>query len=274
MTLEKFSALFNRAFRYAYSRKKSYFLFTVLSCVGLLFLFFQGVSLSQEAWLQNSLLFIPLFFGMGAVLAAQVLLSKFYKKEIEGETPTFRRTLFESGEAMLKISYLTIPLLLLYLLFWVFSSLFLLLHTIPFLGPFLTVVLAFVPFMLNLLSVVLVLITLMISFFIAPQIALEGALDRRALVMRLRSDVFLNLLFFLVPAAVVLFTYKVLFIAVRLTLGGAVLEGASLEAMLQAFFIMLPFLAVMTPVVNFFFNFAVEGYIVLQEECASRDHLR
>lgn len=260
MTLKTFSELFNRAFRYSCSRKKFFFLFAVLSCTSLLFLFFRAVAAFQEPWLQNSLLFIPFFFGMGICLAAQVVLTRLYAKEIQGETLSIKRALVESSELMLKISYLTIPLFLLYLLFWVLSTFFVLLHTIPFVGPFLSVVLAFAPFLLNLLSLLLGLFTLVISFFVCPQIALEGALNRKILFQRISADLFMNLLFFLIPTLCVFFVYKLLFVAVHLTMGSLSLEESTLESISQSFFVMLPFIAVLTPLVNFFFNFAVEAH--------------
>lgn len=258
MTLDLFAQLFNRALRHSFHKKPYLFLFMLLATTSLLFLFFRCLAAGQEAWLGNSLLFIPLFLGMGVILAGQVLLSKLYVAEREGNSLSFRGLLLESGEQMLKVSYLTIPLLLLYLLLWLFSTLFLLLHAIPFVGPFLNAVLAFMPFLINLLSISLCLFTLVLSFFVCPQIALGAKLDRRLFVRHFLENPFLNLLFFLIPAAAVYLVYRLLFAAVGLTLG-AVGEEAGIERMLQSFFIMLPFIAILTPIVNFFFNFAVEA---------------
>lgn len=260
MTLEYFSRLFNRALRHSFHKKPYIFLFILLATTSLLFLFFRCIATSQEPWLGSSLLFIPLFLGMGIILAGQVLLSKLYLAELENSPAPFRRSFFESGEQMLKISYLTIPLLLLYLLLWVFSSLFLLLHTIPLVGPFLNVVLSFAPFILNLLSLALGLFTLVLSFFVCPHIALGEKFDRRLFTRRFLDNPFLNILFFLIPAVAVLLVYKLLFAAVDLTMS-TFGEESSLERVLQSFFIMLPFIALLTPVVNFFFNFAVEAAV-------------
>ena len=255
MTLELFAQLFNRALRHSFHKKPYIFLFILLSTVSLVFIFFHAI---QEPWLGNSLLFVPLFLGMGIILAGQVLLSKFYLAELEGNRLPFRRTLLESGELMLKISYLTIPLLLFYLLLWVISSLFLLLQMIPFIGPILNVVLSFAPFLLNLLSISLGLFTLVLSFFICPQIALEGKFDRRLFLKTLMDNPFLNGLFFLIPALSVFLVYRFLFAAVDLTMN-VLAQEAGLQRVLQSFFIMLPFIALLTPIINFFFNFAIEA---------------
>ncbi|MFN0065552.1 MAG: hypothetical protein ACKVOH_04875 [Chlamydiales bacterium] len=265
MTLQEFARIFNRALSLSFSKRKNLFLFSVLALVGTLFLFFRLLAAHQERWLQNTLLFVPFFFGMGIILAAQVLVTRIYSEERKGNKEPFRKVLFTSLERMLKISYLSIPLFLTYLLFWILSSLFLLLSSIPLLGTFLKVVLAFAPYVLNLGAICLGLVMVLLSFFVCPTVALEDRIDRRALVLRLKDNIFMNLLFFILPLLSVLLLCKVLLFAAYLTVGRLPIEESSLETTLESFFMMFPFIALLAPALNFFFNFAVEAYAVYRK---------
>ncbi len=273
MTLKSLSEMFNRALLYAFEKKKFLFLFTVLAFAGVFVLFFRSLAFLTEGWWENSLLFFPLFVALGFLLAAEVVLVRLYARQIEGERPLLRQMLFSSWELMLRVSYFSLPLLLLYLLFWVLSGVFLLLRAIPYFGTFLSVILSFAPFLLNLGTVLLVLTALFLCFFVCPYLALESKFERKALFFRLKNDLFFNLLFFLIDLIPVWIVFKVLSFAASLTFGIESLEGGSLEKVLQSFFIMLPFLAILTPMIIFFFNFAVEVHRILaSDKTALQEH--
>lgn len=258
MTLFEISKMFNRAFVGALEKKKFLFLFSMLMLAGIFVLFFKGLALFAGGWWKNSLDFFPLFIALGFVLAAEVVLVRLYVSE-----GSLRKAIFQSWDLMFRISYLALPLLLLYLLFWILSGIFLLLKGLPLVGTFLSVIFSFAPFLFNLGTILLVVIALFLCFYVCPNLVLKQGKKNRALLAGLKAEPFYVLLFFLIDLIPVWLVFKVLSFAATLTFSIEALEVGSLERVMQSFFIMLPFLAILTPVINFFFNFAVEVALVL-----------
>ncbi|MCH9609257.1 MAG: hypothetical protein S4CHLAM45_14600 [Chlamydiales bacterium] len=265
MTLLQISKMFQRAFAHTFEKKKFYFLFATLALSGIFILFFQGLALFTEGWWKTSLDFFPLFITFGFVLAAEVVLVRLYASQIKGERPLMRRTLGESWELMLRISYLALPLLLTYLLFWILSGVFLLLKAIPVFGTPLGVILSVAPFLLNLGTILLVVSAFFIAFYLCPRLALEKSFDRRTFFAEIKDELFFVILFFLIDLIPIWLVYQLLTYAARLTFAIESLEAGTLEGVLQSFFMMLPFLAILTPAMIFFFNFSVEVVQTLQE---------
>ncbi len=150
-------------------------------------------------------------------------------------------------------------------------GIFVLLKQVPGLGEFFGVILVFGPFLLNLCTLILCVLNLAMLFFVTPVIALKG-LNRirvtQILVDRLKRDIFSNTFLALVATFPLLIFIGLLTLAAFLT--GTVCYGCEnpLHNVLQWFFIMIPFTALLSPAVVFFFNFAAEAHVLLAKKKA------
>jgi len=270
MTLNDIQFIFNRALSQSFSRKKLLLTFVILALCGVLIVFFRGLAVNANQWVLMSLTFLPIFLCAGVLLSTGIFLIRIYHDEIKKKTVSYRDVLAKSWEIIIGASYFSIPIILSYLLLWMLLGIFVLLKEIPGgIGEFFGVIFAFGPFLINLGSLVLCLLNLSMLFFISPVIALKGfnrITVSQTLVRRLKGDIFSN--FFLGAIA----SLPLIFILALLTLS-AFLTGAicyhcerPVHNVLQWFFIMIPFVAVLSPAVVFFFNFAAESHVLIMRE--------
>lgn len=259
---------FSSAVFRSFSRKKMLLTFPVLVLCGILVVFCRAVAYDASPWIAMSLAFLPILFSSGILLALGVLLIRIHIHEVKGLHLSFRRLIAGSIDLIMGTSYLSIPPILAYLLLWMALGLFFLLGEIPGIGDFFSVVFSFGPFLLIFGSLLLCLFNLSLLFFVAPASAFQPfqrtSLAKRVLALfqgKLLSSIALFLLA-LVPIALVagLLSLSALLTNFHITL------DRSLSVAFESFFIMLPFCAVLTPAVIFFFNFAAESYQLLQPQ--------
>jgi hypothetical protein len=197
-----------------------------------------------------------------------VVLIRIYHHEIKGKQVKYGELLAHSWEVIIGTSYFAIPIILGYLLLWMLLGLFILLNQLPGIGPFFSTIFAFGPFLLNLGSLALCVVSLALLFYVTPIIALRG-LNRQALSQvlldRVRKDVFLNVVLLTIAVVPLLLVFGLLLLSAILT--GTIFTPSenSLHAILQWFFIMLPFTAALAPVIVFFFNFAAEAHVLCRK---------
>jgi hypothetical protein len=241
-------------------------MFIVLALSGLLVVFFRGLAVTSGLWVTLSLTFLPIFLLAGVLMSAGILLIRVYHDEVKKRPVQYKSVLAKSWEIVIGASYFSIPIVLCYLLLWMLLGIFFLLRQIPGLGDTIGVILAFAPFLINLGTLLLCVMTIVVLFFITPIVALKG-LNRitvtQTLTSRFKADVFSNCLLALIatlPLATV----------VGLLVGAAYLTGSicqtcddTLHKVLEWFFIMIPFTALLAPAVIFFFNFAAESHVLL-----------
>jgi hypothetical protein len=268
MDLQAFSLLFNRALSLTFVKKKLLGVFCVLALSGLLVVFFRGISLHASGWMQLSLTFLPVFLCIGILLSTGIFLIRVYYHEVKQQEISYTGILKRSWEMLLGASYFAIPLIICYVLLWMLLGIFVLLGQTPALGDFFSIVLAFAPFLIHLGILILCLISLFLLFYVAPAIAFKG-LEKGAVFQtvtkRLEANPFLNILLLLTALLPVGFVLTLLLTATTLT-GSVCLDSQTLlQKTLQWFFIMLPFTAILTPAIIFFFNFAAEGYMFMQK---------
>lgn len=241
--------------------------FLVLALCGLLVVFFRGLSIHAGQWILMSLTFLPFFLCAGVLLSMGILLIRVYHDEIKEKPINYSEILSKSWEVLIGASYFSIPIILSYLLLWILLGIFVMLKQIPAVGDIFAVILAFGPFLLNLGSIVLCLLNLSMLFFVTPIVALKG-LNRirvtQILVKRLKSDVFLNTILVFFSLLPLMAVTGLLILAAFLT--GTVCYTCEnpLHNVLQWFFIMIPFTALLSPAVIFFFNFAAEAHVLMQ----------
>ncbi|MBS4168414.1 hypothetical protein [Parachlamydia sp. AcF125] len=269
MTLKDIQFIFNRALSLSFCKKKWLLTFCVLALCGILVVFFRGLALKANQWVVMSLTFLPIFLSAGIMLSLGIFLARIYHHEIKRKEVNYRDILNKSWEVVIGATYFCVPIILSYLLLWIVMGIFMLLNDIPGLGDFFGVVLSFAPFLLNFGSLILCLFSLSLLFFMTPLLALRG-LNRleisQILIKRVKEDIFSNLLL----ALVALFP---LMSIVGLLVLSAVLTGSLCDycdtptyTILQWFFIMIPFTAILAPAIIFFFNFSTEAHVLLQKE--------
>lgn len=269
MNFEEIERIFNRALKFSFSKKKLLFMFPVLVVCGLMLVFCRALAVNAGQWVVLSLTFLPVFLSSGLLLSAGVVLARVYHHEVKMIPLNFRKILSQSWELLIGVSYLTLPLLLVYLFLWMLMGIFYLFKEIPALGEVLGVILAFGPFLLVLGSLVLSLLNLFLLFFATPHIALNSRLKLKLaedIYQRFSQNLFSNLALFLLGLLPLLFVVGLLSLAAFVTGVNFFMKTETLVIALQWFFIMIPFCAILTPGILFFFNFAVESYAVMQKK--------
>jgi hypothetical protein len=271
MVFEDLELIFNRALKFSFSKKKLLFMFPVLVVCGLMLVFCRALAVNAGQWVILSLTFLPIFLSSGLLLAAGVVLARVYHHEVKMIPLSFKKILAQSWELLIGVSYLTLPLLLAYLFLWMVMGVFYLLKEIPALGDVLGVVLAFGPFILVLGSLVLSILNLFLLFFATPHIALKSRLKLKLaedIYSRFKENIFSNIALFLIGIIPLAFGVGILSLAAVLTGVNFFMHTKTLTIALQWFFVMIPFAALLTPGILFFFNFAVESYALMQKKYA------
>lgn len=260
MSFEQLASMFNRAWAFAFNWKKMLMLFLTLIFGGVFFLFFQGISLYLPIWLQIPFKWIPFFPIFGLLMAAGVLVGRSYLEEEEIEF-TGHNTLTSLWSSLITASYFAIPLLIAFVACWVLLSLFILVKAIPYLGIFFGIVFSFAPFLLILAVLLLFAFALISLFFITPVAASKEKINWQNFVSGIKRDAFTHLLFLGIAVVPVWIAWFFLKKACLMSLGVYSFGDSQLEVILQSFFVLLPFSALFSPFLIFFFNFAVEAYL-------------
>jgi hypothetical protein len=258
---------FNRAILLSASRKKLALTLPVLVLCGILSVFCKAVSFGSGEWVSMSLAFFPILFSSGLLLALGVLVIRMHHHEAKHLTLDFRKLIGGSIDLIVGISYLSALPILAYLFLWTLLGVFFLLKEVPVLGDFFSVVFSFGPFLLIFGSLLLCLFNLGLLFFVAPAAALQP-LKNIPLAKRvwnvLNRKLFTALILLFVALVPIGCVAGLLSLAAFLTDVSFLVGERSLSVALEWFFIMLPFCAILTPAVVFFFNFAAESYQLLQ----------
>jgi hypothetical protein len=266
MDFHQLELMFNRAFYLSFSKKKFWLVFTILALCGVLVVFFRGLALGANEWLMLSLTFLPIFLCAGVLLSLGIALIRIYHDEIKKKDVKYTEILSKSLEIMIGASYFCIPIVLSYLLLWMLLGIFFLLKEIPGVGSFFSSIFAFAPFLINLGTLILCLLSLAVLFFVTPVVALKG-LNRmqieQTLKTRLKSDIFSNIVLSLIATFPLWMIVAILILAAWLTGSVCFACESPLHQVLQWFFTMIPFTAVLTPAVIFFFNFAAESHVLM-----------
>ena len=263
MEFSTIESSFNRAFQYSFSKKKLLLMFFSLAFCGMMIVFFRSLAATSSRWMMVSLIFLPLLLSSGVLLSTGVYFIRVYFHEVKGITFTFRKILGSSWQIILGVSLIALAPLLFYLFLCIAMGLFLLLQRIPAMGGFISTVFAFAPFIVLLCFLLLSLFSVLLLFFVAPAAAFEKKKTEqltRDLIVRIKENLFLNLLLFFVGIFPITLLFIILFFALQLTDISFFYPAHALGYAIRMFFIMLPFTAILTPSALFFFNFAAESY--------------
>lgn len=268
MNLEDIGFIFNRAITHSFVKAKLLFIFCMLTLSGVLVVFFRGLAMHAGNWMTMSLTFLPIFVSSAILLSAGIVLTRLYHDEVKNQPSSLMSVMKNSWELMVGASYFSIPIILCYLLFWMALGVFILLSEIPTVGDFFAVVLAFGPFLLNLGSLFLCLLSLSLLFFVTPVIALRRLNRTKILetvLKRVRLDLFSHLLLGFIAIFPLLVIVGLLILSAILSETIINFPPSPLHIILQWFFVMIPFAAILSPAVVFYFNFAAESHVFLQK---------
>ncbi|MCB1081655.1 MAG: hypothetical protein KDK63_00765 [Chlamydiia bacterium] len=268
MTFEEIERIFNRALRFSFSKKKLLLMFPVLVVCGLMLVFCRALAVNAGHWVVLSLTFLPIFLSSGLLLSAGVVFARIYTHEVKMIPINIKKLFSESWELLVGVSHLTLPLLLAYLFLWMLMGIFYLLKEIPALGDVLGVVLSFGPFLLVLGSLLLSFFNLFLLFFATPHIAVKARFKLKLIeevYRRFKENLFSNLALFVMGMIPLLLGVGVLTLAAFLTGISFFIKAETLAVALQWFFVMIPFCAMLSPGILFFFNFAVESYALMEK---------
>lgn len=258
---------FNRAALFSLSKKKAGLVFPVLIFCGILIVFCRAAAYEASGWLSMSFIFLPILFSSGILLSLGVLLVRIHHHEAKQLKLGLKELLQASMDLILGISYLAIIPILVYLCLWILMGIFLLLQGIPGVGLFFSVVFAFGPFLLIFSSMLLCLFNIGLLFFIAPAAALQSlqavSLAKKVFAT-IQKKLFSCIVLFLIGSLPLILAASFLCFAARVTGLNFLIGERSLSVALEWFFIMLPFCAILTPFVVFFFNFSAESYQLLE----------
>lgn len=268
MILDNVPHIFNRALSHTFVKGKLLLVFIILALCGILVVFSRGLAVDAGYWITMSLTFLPIFLCTGVLLALGIVLVRVYHDEVKGRAVSYRGVLKSSWELIMGAIYTSIPLILSYLLLWMLLGFFVLLSRLPHVGEFFAVTLSFAPFLLNLGALMLCAFALTLLFVVAPVVGLRGLGRGRVLAVigkRLRIDVFANLLLGFIATVPLLVVIGVQTLAAVLSDTVCTDCTDPMYTVLQWFFVMIPFTALLSPAVIFFFNFAAEAHVLLQK---------
>lgn len=267
MQLKDAESIFNRAVILAFSKKKALFVFPMLVLCGLMIVLCRALAVNASDWVVLSLTFLPIFLSFGILLATGALLVQIYRAELAGEEISLKKIVSKSWQLMVGVSYLALPMLLTYLLLWTILGIFYLFRAIPAVGEAFSVIFSFGPFLLVLGCLLLCVANFFLLFFVTPHAALQKGSKMKladSAYKRVKENLFSHILLFVLAALPTLFIVGLLTLAAKLTGSAFLISKEALAIALEWFFIMIPFAALMTPAVIFFFNFATESYLYIE----------
>jgi hypothetical protein len=263
MTWDTLEKMFNRALGHAFSRRKLLYVFPVTALCGLITAICRIVSQGSGDWVGLSLAFLPIFVCAGIFLALGVLLTRVYHHEVKGISVNYFEILKGARSLLLGISYIAVPLIFAYLVLWMGLGVFYLLRAIPVVGHIVGSVFSFGPFLLVLGSLLLGVSAVLLLFYVTPSVALSSDIRPQVaekVVEQIKQNPFQSIALPLLGLIPLLIAAGLLSLAAVVT-GIVYIDAPSGFALaFKWLFMMIPFCALLTPTIIFFFNFAAESH--------------
>jgi hypothetical protein len=261
-------AMFNRALRYSYTRKKFFLLFPALVVCGILIVLCHTFWIHANPWVRASLTFVPAFLCSGILMIIGVPLIRLYHDEVKEKKLSVNNTLRQSWKLMGGVASLIIPIMTAYLVLWVVLGIFYLLKHIPSVGMTLGTILSFGPFLLIFGSLFLSVVNLFLLFFMPPVVALKSTVRweiAEEALLKVWQQPFIHLKLLVMGLLPLISIIGFLILSAALTGMALFVMERTWAISLQWFCIMIPFAALLTPALVFFFNFAAESFVLLQK---------
>ena len=259
----------DRALQHTWCKMKVFVCACVLALCGFLVIFSMGLSLSANAWIAQSLFFLPLFVCAAVLAALGIVLIRAYHHQIKHRLVNYRTLAMESWEVALSASYCFIPLIAAYMALWIVLGVFFLLREMPLLGEFFGVVFAFGPFILHFTSFVLLALAGYILFTLAPLFALRPFPKKFVLsylLSALKESIFQRVVLISVACIPVGLIGALLWLSAHMTSLAYLTQEKHTHMILQWLFILPPLALILAFPVIFFFNMAAEAHIAIQKK--------
>lgn len=273
MALSHLELMFTRAWRFSFSKQKFFMLFPFLAVSGLLVVLCRTLGFLSGDWIKISLGFLPVFLISAVLLCAGILLTRSYHDEIKGLPVKWIRIIRTSSSLMVFATHIFVPVVLGYFLLWMAMGIFYLLKAIPHMGDILGALFSFGPFLLVVISLLMSLGCLVLLFLAAPALALKSWNEWNLfehLLERLKGRILLHLGLFFLALLPVLVAVGLLVLGAYLTDRQYLDSQHLLTISLQWLFLMIPFAAILAPVVTFFFNFSAEAFVYVSKTLKDR----
>lgn len=266
--------IFDRSFHHVFSKRKFFFLFPVLVLCGFFMIICRAISSGAGYWVTISLTFLPIFLSSGFLLAGGIVLIRAYHNELKKHPFSLIKILQESWQMLLNISYVSLPLVLAYFLLWILMGVFYLLKELPAIGDLIGAFLSFAPFLLILATILLGIFNIVVLFFAAPEAALRTGMRLDLVISifhRLKTCILSNLLHLFLGLLPSFLCLIILYAAASLTGDTFFSRTKLVSKIFQSFFVMIPFCALLTPSVIFFFNFSAESFVFYRKKEKEED---
>lgn len=272
MRFQDIERCFNRAFLFAINKRKLFLVFPFLLLCSVIIVFCRTLAFTASGWIVVSLIFFPILISFGIFLSLGILLNRIYFKEVKNIKLKYFDVFKNSFDVIQETSYVTIPLLLIFVILWVVFGFFVLLKEIPAIGSFFGSILSFIPFLLIFSLVLLCVFSLAFLFFIAPSIAIKKQKKMvmiRNFVKKFKMNVFSYLICFFIAILPLAFISFLFYISTAITSIGYNINLNSITHVFRLFSLSLPISILLTPFVIFFFNFSLESYNYFQSKESS-----
>ena len=260
MNFEALEKLFKNSI--TFNKKKLLITFLALSFCGFLVSLIRSITVHVGTWGQITLSILPgiltfttLFF-LGIYLN---LLKNFEKNDVE---ISYLNLFFKSSKVVGPVLSLALPLLVLFLAFSCILGMFFLLKHLPVIGQMLSAILTLGPFIMFFGSLCLAMLSIVMYFFLTPIISKENNITLNSLTQayeQFKKSPALNLLLFFLASVPLTFILVMLGCSLLFTQMAYGKEIATAFVGLKWFFLMLPFNAILSPFLIFFFNFSCES---------------
>ena len=267
MNWSAFEHAFLSAWAQAFSSIQFILCFISLILCGLITVFCQTLAWGAGPWMKHGFLFLPLFLSFTILLILGVFLVKLYVSQDRGQASHLKKNVADSMKVARDTPYLSLLPLFIFLLLWTSLGFFFLLKEIPLIGPFFNLIFAAGPFLLIVAALILCISSLGLLFFAAPLLA-HQSVKRFAwislIVKWMKKKPLQSTLLFLVGMLPIVVVGGILSFALSMTHQHFSLTGSQVSSVLEWFFTMIPYCALLTPAILFFFHFSAESYVLLR----------
>lgn len=269
MIFKDLESSFKRAFIHSFDKMKVLFTIPFLFLCGMMIVFCKSISYISNNWFKLILIFLPIFFSFSILYILGVLLVRIYYNEMKKLELSYLEIIRKSFRNIAESLYISIPPVIIFFVLWLIFGLFSALKEIPLIGGFIGVIISFIPFLIILCTIGLCIFNFFVLFFVVPTMSLRAKKKLelvKEVLKNLKKNPQINIVFFLSCISLIFFVSFILAITAILTRIYFFIPLNNLFIGFQWFFLMIPLIIFISPMVIFFFNIASENYNILQRK--------
>lgn len=265
MFLDELGYIVNRAFFWIWTKESLLWTWVSLLACALLTIFFRSLSYDANVWIALATQCVPYFVAVGIMTACGIVMIRIYHDHLKNSEKSVYEVLRNAWRVLGLGLNFSLPVLLGFLALWVALGLFVLVSLIPMLGEFFSVVFSFIPFLLAVGILGLFIVSFILLFVGAPLLALNADTPevnyKAKLKERLIADPFMNVFLGLTALIPLVLSAYLLQQAYHVALDFLPPHSNPIYDILQSLMIAIPFTALLTPFVVFFFNLSAEAHV-------------